>query len=89
MKFELSLLALKTSKPPSKRPEVVGRDLALAEGLAGRNEPVLADTPADPCAGEIVATFDMILQQLGDLKQCYDSAAGRRELLQVIVVVPV
>ncbi|WP_157971439.1 hypothetical protein [Dyella sp. C9] len=60
-KFKLSLFALKTPKPASERPEGGGRDLALAEGFAGRNQAVLADTPAKPCAGKIVPAFDLIL----------------------------
>lgn len=60
-KFKLSLFTLEALKPATEGAEVVWRDLAGFEGLARRDEPVLSNSPAGPCAGEIVAAVDLIL----------------------------
>jgi len=89
VKFELSLFALKALKPATECAQVTRRDLAGFEGLTGRDEPVLSNSPASPGTGEIVAAGDLILQELGDLQQRDDLARWGGELLQIVVVEPV
>lgn len=65
------------------------RDVFAAVACPGRNEPVLAHSPARPWAGEVVVAGDPVLQQGCYLVQRDDVAGWRGELLAVFVVDPI
>lgn len=61
VKFELSLFALEAREPAAKCADVARGDAARFEGFAGCDQAVLSDAPSAPCAGQILASVDLIL----------------------------